>query len=454
MADFTPPFSFLYTTLIPFFPFKLKAEGDSWITHNPVTLGLYELNKTCCHLVKLCDGNRSLNEIVTELSRRYQITEEEVARVSQPILEELTKDGLLWWRNQLMQKFEAPPPSAVLWNLTNACNLHCSHCVVKSGTKSSKELTLIECLRLIDEMAAFGVQELILSGGEPLIHPHFLEITEYAAKKRLSLHVATNATLITEKLAERLAAIGVNAQVSLDGASPETHDVFRQQPGSWQRTVIGIRKLVSAKVPVMVASVVTKINIRQIPDLYKLAKDLGAHTYRILPFVPFGRGGAHYELEVSPHEMKEVTAYLSTQSKKGLPVAPMEFECTFSAPPLGKVDPQTRIGCDGSVAYCTISSCGDVLPCSFFEGVKAENVRDHSFSWIWRNSHFLNYFRSLRTTDIHGACRTCPWLSTCRGSCIATNFAHGDIFQSNCHCWLANNTEKNVASSARKHTSH
>ncbi|MGP8337749.1 MAG: radical SAM protein, partial [Methanosarcinaceae archaeon] len=244
-------------------------------------------------------------------------------------------------------------------------------------------------------------------------------------------------TLITKEIAENLAKIQASAQVSLDGATPDVHDGLRQCPGAWQRTIEGIKILEEAGVSVMIAAVVTNANAAQIPALYDLAADLGTQKFRILPFVPFGRGGDSVELEVSPQKMREITTYLRNRSDNGgLPVVQMEFECTLKPLAPEKVDPQTRIGCDGGVAYCTITSTGDVLPCNYFAGVETENVKENSFANIWKNSRFLNYFRSLNVSDIKGVCQDCDWLSICRGSCIAANFAHGDIFQANCHCWL------------------
>lgn len=207
--------------------------------------------------------------------------------------------------------------------------------------------------------------------------------------------------------------------------------------GSWDRTVQRIRRLVKEKVPVTLASVVTSCNVDDIPQLYELAAELGVHTFRILPFVPSGRGDSIRDLGIPPARMKELTGYLLKRKEEvGLSIASMEFECTFSSPPEMKADTYTQPGCDGGVAYCTITSKGEVLPCNYFAGDEAENIKEKDFEWIWHNSRFLNYFRSLVVSDLHGACEECSWLSTCRGSWGAANFSHGDIFQSNCHCWL------------------
>jgi radical SAM protein with 4Fe4S-binding SPASM domain len=424
---------------VPYFPFKLIPERDGWLIHNPLTGDEHELNQATYWLLKLCDGYRTWSEILADLGRTYQGSSAHVKKASQTILQELTNAGMLWWRQQRMQWWRVPPPRAVLWGLTNKCNLSCQHCVVNAGSFSQEELSLKACRRISEELAIFGVKELILSGGEPLMRKDFFEIAEHASSKGLSLQLATNAILITKPMAQRLSAIRANAQVSLDGATPEVHDNFRKRSGSWNRAVRGIRNLVDAGVPVMIAAVVTKNNIAEISALYNLAADLGAHTFRILPFVPYGRGRKALELEVSPREMREVTAFLRQQRNEGgLSVVKMEFECTFTPPPSGEAHPQTHIGCDGALAYCGITSSGEVLPCNFFEGVEAENLKEHSFAWIWEKSRFLNYFRSLTVSDIQGTCQLCTWLPVCRGSCIATNFAHGDIFQSNCHCWMVN----------------
>ncbi|MGP8319662.1 MAG: radical SAM protein [Methanosarcinaceae archaeon] len=422
---------------IPYFPFKVASEENIWLIKNPITSAEHEIDRSAYNVLQLCDGYHKFDEIIIELARNYQMDRNKVTALVKPLLDLLTGEGMLWWRSQRMQFWNLSPPMAVLWDLTSRCNLCCSHCVVSAGIQDNDELSLEECFHLIDDMANFGVQQLILSGGEPLMRPDFLDIVKYAASKGLILQIATNCTLITGEIAECLSSVQASAQVSLDGATPDVHDGLRQCPGAWQRTIEGIKILVEAGVPVMIAAVVTNANAAQIPALYELAADLGTQRFRILPFVPFGRGGDAVELEVSPQKMREITIYLRNRSNDGgLPVVQMEFECTLNPLKPEKLDPQTHIGCDGGIAYCTITSTGDVLPCNYFAGVETENVRENSFANIWKNSQFLNYFRSLNISDIKGVCQNCDWLSVCRGSCIAANFAHGDIFQANCHCWL------------------
>lgn len=423
---------------VPYFPLRLVRQGEAWLLANPITGVSSEINDAACHLLGLCDGYRTLGEIVEELRQAYRSERSDILSTAVPLLQTLSDEGVLWQRQRRMSWYRHPPPMAVLWDLTGRCNLRCRHCVVDSAHSSNDGLTLAECRRLIDEMADFGVQQLILSGGEPLIRSDFLDICRYAADRKLALQVATNATLISRRTAAVMAEVKAAAQVSLDAADPSTHDDFRQVRGAWERCLRGVQALLAENVPVTLAATVTRANIEQIQALYRLAAGLGVATFRILPFVPYGRGAESQALEVPPEQMRDLTANLRRcREEAGLPIAPMEFECTFLPPPSMAADPLAHVGCDGAIAYCTITSKGDVLPCNFFSGAEAENVREREFEWIWHNSRFLNYFRSLVVGDIEGSCQNCDWLSTCRGSCLAANFAHGNIFQSNCHCWLA-----------------
>ena len=368
----------------------------------------------------------------------FKISRDVVIQSSESLLNALTEEGILWWRKQRMKAWRYPPPSTVLWDLTSHCNLACKHCVVDAGSipTSVSDLTKEQCIKLIDDLAEFKIGEIVLSGGEPLMRPDFFEIINHIANSGLSMQLSTNATLITESVAQRIADLAANVQVSIDAATPQIHDEFRQSNGSWKKAINGIKYLVEYGSPVTLATTVVTLNVHQISELYNLASDLNVTTYRILPFVPYGRGRTAFDLEISPEQMREVTEYLRDMRETGpINVAPMEFEYTLSPPNETDTQSQSRIGCDGGVAYCTITSNGEVLPCNFFAGAETNNVKEHSFQWIWENSRFLNYFRSLVVSDIKGECQNCTWLPKCRGSCVAANFAHGDIFQSNVHCW-------------------
>lgn len=430
---------------VPYFPYGCERKGDTYTFIDPIHTGSIELNSSAFTLLDLCDGKKSLADITRHLICTTKISRSEVTRKAEPILQLLSEKGLLWWRSKPSKVWRLPPPRAVLWDLTNRCNLACKHCVVSGGERDTKDLSLNTCLRFVDEAAEFGVTQLILSGGEPLMRKDFFIIAERAVEKNLQIQLASNATLVTIRIASRLLELGAFVQVSLDGYNEETHDGFRGINGAWTKTIKGLENLIAVGVPVVLACVVNRLNINEIPKLYEFAAQLGADTFRIMPFVPFGRGREAKDLEVHPNQMRDLTQWLLTKRKaNGIRIAPMEFECTF-APSTGPLEDQNaRVGCDGGFTYVTLTSNGDVLPCNFFHGIKADNIAEHSFRDIWNNSAFINYFRSITVKDIRGSCHQCSWLASCRGSCLAANYAHGDLFQSNIHCWNANEIKETI----------
>ena len=441
---------FLYPSdHVPFFPFRIMRENGNKIIY-PVTGNAIQLNESAGWILDHCDGYHTWYEIVLQTAKTYKANYREIRQKAETVIDDLTNNGFIWWRKNRMNYYQIPPPLAVLWDLTSRCNLKCHHCVVDSGPERDDQLSLEKCLNLLDELANFGVQQLIFSGGEPLIRNDFFTIAEYAVKLGFTVQLATNATLITESVAKKIAGLGLHPQISLDGRTPETHEQFRNKKGSWNKTIAGIKFLANEGVKVSVAAVVTRMNVDEIPELYRFAKELGTYSFRIMPFVSFGRGRKFSNIEIQPSRMKQLTVdLLRLNDELHLELIPMEFQCTLTPPSQSGFNAGNyHIGCDGAIAYCTITAKGEVLPCNFFEGVDALNVNDKPFSEIWNESKILNYFRSLEVGDISGNCRNCSWLPDCRCSCIAANFAAGKMFESNIHCWLnvKNKTENKTLS--------
>ena len=104
-----------------------------------------------------------------------------------------------------------PPATAaerrpvVVWNVGRRCNLHCVHCYSDSANRAySGELTAAQGFALIDDLAAFKVPVLLLSGGEPLMRSDIFELIAHARDVRLRTTLSTNGTLITADVAARL----------------------------------------------------------------------------------------------------------------------------------------------------------------------------------------------------------------------------------------------------------
>jgi radical SAM protein with 4Fe4S-binding SPASM domain len=428
---------------VPYFPLKLAAlygaDGE-WEAFNPVEGAAYRFNPAAAYLLRLCDGCHTEDDVVAAIAEAYVLDPATARSRAVAVLRPLTEAGMVWWRPQIVEAKPLPPPVSVFWELTWRCNLRCIHCVVSAGDREEDgdEPTTTQLKGIAWQLARAGVRSVTYSGGEPLSRPDFFAIADHVAALGLSAQIATNGLLVTEEVARRLAQLRIETQITLNASTAASHDAFTGVRGSWEKSVRAIKLLLAAGVQVTVATIATTRSVPDVPAIVDLAAGLGAPVYRLIPFVPGGRGRSHRELELSPMQMRELTLQLRDIRSQGrIGVLPLEFEETLDPAPPYPCAADTRIGCDGAVGYCTIGATGEVLPCSFFSGVAADSLRDRPFEWIWRNSRFLNYFRSLNVSDLEGVCVSCDHLAACRGGCRATNRNLGAMFAANAHCWLA-----------------
>ena len=124
----------------------------------------------------------------------------------------------------------------MIWNLIRRCNLNCIHCYsLSADVDFPGELSTAEVFRVMDDLKAFRVPVLILSGGEPLLRPDIFEISARAKAMRFYVGLSSNGALIDEPTADRIAAIGYDyVGISLDGIGA-VHDRFRRQEGAFDR---------------------------------------------------------------------------------------------------------------------------------------------------------------------------------------------------------------------------
>lgn len=365
---------------VPFFPFNIRPSGDGshFVTTNHLTAKPIHLNKQAAEILRLTDGETPLSIIIARLVDRYPDAGGPTVIHSQIIdlLRFLTAKELIWWREKPLELLPAEPPSSVFWELTAACNLRCLHCVVSAGLKADKELPTKRCLELIEELADFGLQSIAFSGGEPLLHPDFRLIAEKVRNRGLMIQVATNGTMVTKEIAQWLKELNAEVQVSLDGSIAEIHDYVRPGCGAFAKAVEGIRTLVDTGHEVMIGTVLSTLNANDIPSLISLAETLDVAHFRLIPFVPKGRGESYMNLEVSLSEVKRVVQFLhELRGKTKVNIVALEFEdmleIKLCADPF---DINRHLGCHGAVSYATITPTGELLPCHFFEGVRADNV--------------------------------------------------------------------------------
>ena len=180
----------------------------------------------------------------------------------------------------------------VFWELTARCNLKCVHCRAEAQMERQEdELSTEKCFSVIDDLCKFSSPILILTGGEPLYREDIFDIAEYATKKGLRVALATNGTLVDEKVAKRIIGSGIKrVSISLDGSNAKTHDSFRMIPGSFESAFNGIKNLQKEGIEVQVNTTIARHNEDEVPDILELAIKNNLKALHIFMLVPVGCG--------------------------------------------------------------------------------------------------------------------------------------------------------------------
>jgi radical SAM additional 4Fe4S-binding domain len=349
----------------------------------------------------------------------------------------------------------------VFWNVTNLCNLSCRHCYSQSGPQDRRggELTTTEALGLIDDLAGMGVPLILFTGGEPLMREDIWDLADYAALKGIKTALSTNGTLITAETAGKIRKCGIEyAGISLDGACAETHDRFRNSPGSFRRSIAAFAHCREAGVRCGVRVTLTRENRDELEPLIDLALTLGASRFCLYWLVPCGRGRDAYErLQLGS---EEVTGALDSLYRKAKETGPDAMEyLTVDAPQDGihllrsmerdgspdledaeKLLKSLKGGCSAGDRVANIDPAGNVYPCQFARSPDflTGNIRERRFSRIWADdSHpVLARFRS-KNPSIGGKCRDCGYFHLCGGGCrVRAYSAAGDFSAEDPFCFI------------------
>lgn len=172
-------------------------------------------------------------------------------------------------------------PLYIAWQVTNECNLACLHCIEESGPGKafSDELSDNEVFEVLRQIAELGVPYLSFSGGEPMLHPRFFDMVDYACTHGIELKIETNGHYLDPKNCERLKELGVKAvQVSLDGATAQSFQRMRVR-GDFDRMVDGVRNLHKAGVPIEINYSPSQFSIDDAAKVVDLAYELGAFSF-------------------------------------------------------------------------------------------------------------------------------------------------------------------------------
>lgn len=302
------------------------------------------------------------------------------------------------------------------WHLTQECDLHCRHCYDRS---SRKAFPVGRAMTLLDELHEFCRRRFVrgqvsLSGGNPLLYPHFMDLYRAAAERDFMIAILGNAT--DRATIEQLVAIRmpVYYQVSLEGL--EQHNDEIRGAGNFRRTITFLRMLTEMGVPNMVMLTLTRHNMSQVIPLAEVLEGItGGLTFNRLAL--FGEGES---LELpTPAEYKDfLEAYVAALDDH--PVLTLKdslLNTIFERDKSGLFGGCAGYGCGAAFNFVSILSDGEVHACRKFPSLIG-NVLTDNLEDVY-NSRAASRYRSGSSAcagcSLNAVCRGCPAITASLG---------------------------------------
>lgn len=335
-----------------------------------------------------------------------------------------------------LKSIRKPSGPVVIWNLIRRCNLTCKHCYTTSADINFPgELTTAEIYKVMDNLHDFNVPVLILSGGEPLLHPDIFAISKRAKTMGFYVALSSNGTLITERNISQIAEIKYQyIGVSLDGIG-ETHDKFRQKPGSFADSLAGIRLCRENNIKAGIRFTLTSDNVHDFPVMLKLMDDEDIDKFYLSHLNYGGRGNKHRKNDAEFNMTRKVMDQLFDQClrweqqglKREIVTGNNDADAVYFLHWVEKNYPERADhikakleqwgGNASGVNVANIDNLGYVHPDTFWWHYNLGNIKDRPFSEIWQDTTdplMAGLKQSPRPLD--GRCGQCDYQKICNGN--------------------------------------
>lgn len=406
-----------------------------------------KLTKEQFDILKQCDGLTNLKD--------------------SPLLQELIENNFII----PVPKGESPHPwslyrqsqnrycPALYLVITGKCNYNCLHCFMAAdNAPKMSQLSYETCLDILDQCVQCGIQTIVLTGGEPFVHPHFMDILKACQERHLTLQdINTNGSLITKKILKQMKDLGLcpRMKISFDGF--DHHDWMRNVNGAEQKTLEAIQLCHEMGFPIEVQMNVHRGNLDTLLKTAIYFDEMGIEEMRIIRTTEAPRwvDNAHgmcLELEEYYQEMTNFAKnYIA--SKRNMVIDIWQFLTIFPKQhhyryrPIALTDHQYRDNypvCAGNRGMVTITSSGEVTPCAqmsgYYEknGMSLGNIYTTSLESLLTDSPYLDAITCpiIKVKEHDSLCQKCPYWKLCAGGCraIALALTHDELAHDPAKC--------------------
>lgn len=303
-------------------------------------------------------------------------------------------------------------PVTGMIEITSRCNLRCVHCYLgpqeEQQKKRAAEMSTSEVNALLDDMAAAGTLHLTITGGDPMMRPDFHEIYRHAKMLGMRVTVFCDAILVTDRIIDLFRDLPpAGVEVSIYGATAETYEAVTRVPGSFPKFLAGMKRLLDAKIPVFLKSVLMTINRHEFPAMDQMAVDWGLKfrfDSAVFPCLP-DRSAKPLDLRVDPAE----AVAIEFANPERLASMADYFETRDNLPAREEL-----YQCGAGKTSFYVDPFGGLSPCVMTTKYRYDiRGKDGAFAERWRDD--VGELRTKKPENPDHACGSCGVRAACSG---------------------------------------
>lgn len=394
------------------------------------------LDKATFEVLLACDGEHDLSDDA-QLARLVE------AGVIEPC--SMGEKPSEWSRFRRFEHRFVPNMNLML---TGKCNYNCRHCFnAAENADRMAEWRYEDALDLLDQAADCGFHGITLTGGEPMLHPRFLDIVREIYQRGMVLEkLTTNGYFITEEVLDEFARLRCQPQIKISFDGVGHHDWMRGARGIEARTLEAFALCHDKGFRTFAQVQAFRGNLEALPETLRVLEGIGVDCARIIRTIPLERwqknnpGGSLSAPEYFDEMLRLAERYL--HGDHHMEVVMWMFLVlypaygAYSMVPVKDRDgacPPTRAVCPGNRVMMAVTCEGNVVPCLQMGGHAAElghpleSLRDRSLkeivtSGVWHDEVCTN-IHMLRKANAE--CDACPWFGHCAGGCRALAMLSG-----------------------------
>lgn len=420
--------------------FIIKGSEDLQVLYDLRRGHNYDLDSEQYELVKMCDGEHTLESIYSKYdSKSLGFIQEFVSNLINKGAIELLEEPI--HRTPSSKLVSGIRLESVHLEASGRCNMSCAHCYQGRFLDSGDSLSFDEIISLLDQMSIMQVSNVGVSGGEPLLLPKLFEILQQIEKRDMRISsIFTNGLLVNQEIVNKISQLRSNPTFFVSFDSIDTSGMIFRGFKKEKDSIVAIRKIIesikiltSNGVRVVLNTVVNSGNIDNLMSMYKVVEGLGVSSWRLgFPKLTERFKGYSNDFQVEWLKIAErclpiLNHHLQNNRPFNLQIEYLFREALFDGSSLNLSDDDLVCDYEGRLTDCCVKPDGGVVSCAYCSDMPIGNIKQESLHEIWYSATMRN-IKTIRIGDV-SECKDCNLKVLCGTGCRANAyFLHGDFY--------------------------